>query len=1184
MIVSKPRRLPLYIACLLHCRGVLLGGLVLAVPFAANAGCDVPLPASGQTATCDAAAPNPDTTGVQAEAGSTDVTVNIQDGAILEIAGGPGVQVRDQSQVTNDGRVGLTAANTFDAIFAEGNGNTITNNGTIATSGNTSDGIQANGSGNNLINGASGSITTGGVNANGVFSLNGSNNVLTNAGSIITSGTNSAGIRIEGGTGNTVNNSGVIRAEGGAGSGVLDNSGATVTNAAGGSIFSQSGAGVAMHGGGTVVNEASIVSQTGTGVLFGGSASGTLINRGTISGQLTGVGFGAGNDRLEMLGGSISGAVNQGAGNDVLVITDGQLDSVNQGDGADHFGMNGGKVTGTVQQGSGIDDFVMSGGEVGALLQGDNLDTFTMTGGHIVGAFEDGDHAVMTGGRIGRVNMKLDDNVFDMSGGTIDGNLVTGFGNDTILLSDGYIGGNISVSGGNDIVTVTGGTVRGEVRISAGNDAFTWDGGGVIYGEIDLGEGTDTATLRNLTQAHLGATPLLSGGNGVDELSFDNVTTGGVARFRNWETVNARDDTELTFDGDLVLGDTASGTGTLDVDASSTLFAGDGANASILAFDAGQLVDVVNAGRIDLTNGSASAADTFTIVGNYTGNNAALFLQTQLGDDSSPSDKLVISGGTASGSTGLGIINLDGSGGSTLLDGILVVQAINGASSTGDAFALTGPVAAGAFEYLLFKGGVSENTSQNWYLRSTLVAPPAPAPTPDEPNPPSPPPPAPGPAPDPLVPPPPPLLPTPPEPPATPPPPLPPPPPPDIPDNPDPEVPPAPPPAPPPPPPPAEPPTPPPPQPPIPEDPAPVPTPTPPPSDPTPQNPDPPTPPSPVQPPAPTPGAVPATGTVVPLYRIETPTYSVVPPIVHQLALATLGTFHERQGEQMLLRGQGAARSAWGRILGQDTEQSWNGTAAPSFDGTLWGVQAGLDVYAHEADGGRRDHFGLFLGRARADGDVRGFALGWNNLTVGETRLDDTHLGLYWSRVGAEGAYLDAVILGSRFDGKATSSRGIGIDLDGDGVTASLEVGKPLAWSSDSRWSLEPQAQVIWQRVSLDEQHDRFATVAFDSDNALTGRVGLRLSGDYQTSGGLLQPYLKLNYWHGFGGEDRMHFNEDLVRTRQEYNAFELGAGLVAQLNQHAGLYFVVDYTTDTGDKGEDRKTIEANLGARFTW
>lgn len=125
-----------------------------------------------------------------------------------------------------------------------------------------------------------------------------------------------------------------------------------------------------------------------------------------------------------------------------------------------------GTITSAVTFGAGSDSFTMTSGTLQSLNQGDNLDTFFMSGGHIVGFFDDGDSAVMTGGRIGRVNMLLDDNLFDMSGGTIDNNLVAGFGNDTIILSGGTIGGNISVSGGTDSVTLTGGSAGGNVLMS----------------------------------------------------------------------------------------------------------------------------------------------------------------------------------------------------------------------------------------------------------------------------------------------------------------------------------------------------------------------------------------------------------------------------------------------------------------------------------------------------------------------------------------------------------------------------------------------------------------------------------------------------------------------------------------------------------------------------------------------
>ncbi|MCG7509323.1 autotransporter outer membrane beta-barrel domain-containing protein, partial [Mesorhizobium sp. IRAMC:0171] len=453
-------------------------------------------------------------------------------------------------------------------------------------------------------------------------------------------------------------------------------------------------------------------SGTTVGNLTDASGDNTLRFPAGGTGQITGnVTYGPGADRIEMQSGTITGTVEQGAGQDSFVI-------------------GAGTVTGNVQQGIDIDDFQMTGGQIGSLNQGDGLDTFFMSNGRIVDFFDDGDRAVMTGGRIGRVNMKLDKNYFNMSAGTIDRNLVTGFDQDTVIISGGTIGGNISVSGGNDSVTVTGGSIGGDVLLSFGEDTFNWNGGGIIYGTIDLGGDNDTAALSNLNNGNLGATKAISGGLGTDAITLSNVDLDNVSRLQNWETINATNDTELKFGGTLALGDTGTGTGTLNVDATSTLYGG-GGNGGVSAFTAGQLANVVNAGRIDLTNGGSSLTDTFTIAGNYTGNDGLLLLQTALGDDSSASDKLVISNGTASGSTSVTVVNVGGAGAATAQDGIMVVQALNGATTTSSAFALNGPVAAGAYEYYLFKGGVSAGSNENWYLRSTLISStPAPAPDP----------------------------------------------------------------------------------------------------------------------------------------------------------------------------------------------------------------------------------------------------------------------------------------------------------------------------------------------------------------------------------------------------------------------------------------------------------------------
>ncbi|MCA0060142.1 autotransporter outer membrane beta-barrel domain-containing protein [Mesorhizobium sp. B261B1A] len=835
---------------------------------------------------------------------------------------------------------------------------------------------------------------------------------------------------------------------------------------------------------------------------------------GQVSGNVT---FGVGSDRINMQSGTITGTVDQGGG-------------------ADFFTIGAGTVIGNVQQGSGIDDFNISGGQIGSLNQGDGLDTFTMTDGRIVDFFDDGDHAVMTGGRIGRVNMKLDQNYFNMSGGTIDRNLVTGFDKDTIILSGGTIGGNISVSGGNDSVTITGGTVGGDVLMSFGADSFVWDGGGIIYGAVDLGADNDTAKLSNLTNSNMGGADALNGGLGTDTLSFDNVKLKGISRVQNWESIDATNDTELTLDGNLVLGDSGTGTGSLSVDAASTLYGG-GFNASIQAFTAGQLADVVNAGRIDLTNGSTGATDRLTISGNYTGLGGLLLIQTELGDDSSASDRLVLSGGTASGSTGIGVVNVGGTGAETTQDGIMVVQAVNGATSSASAFALDAPVAAGAFEYYLFKGGVTAGSAENWYLRSSLITPTSPAAAPPGIGPTA--------APEP-------------EPPAT----EPPPPPSQLPH---------------------------------------VPVPSEgdvnnPPVDPTPPvqagdpelQPPPPPPAAPAAdpppPPPPVPTAVPdlptpAAGEEILLYRVEVPVYSAVPPVAEHLAMTTLGTFHERRGEQSLLSNTELS-PVWGRIFGQDAKMGWSGTVSPSFDGTLFGFQGGFDVFGQETASGGVDRAGLFIAYATMNGDVRGQALGQNDLGVGDIDLGGTSVGGYWTRIGPGGWYLDGVVMATFFSGDATSTRDIGIDVKGTGVTASLEGGYPIALAQG--WTLEPQAQLIWQHLSLDDAEDRFASVSFDLDDNVTGRLGLRLQGETTLNGTVLQPYLKANLWHGSGGTDHVNFDTTDISTESRSTSFEFGGGVTAKVTDKVSLFATGDYTTNLG--GDKRRILEGNLGVSIKW
>lgn len=771
-----------------------------------------------------------------------------------------------------------------------------------------------------------------------------------------------------------------------------------------------------------------------------------------------------------------------------LTVAPGEnLGAIVQTEAADEFDISGGTVE-SLQQGNGEDSFNMTGGTLGSLNQGGDMDDFIMTGGTITGAFEDGDTARFQGGSIGRIDLKLADNFLEMSEALgvrtiVVGNVVSGLGNDTIILAGGTIGGDISTSSGVDRITISGGALGNEIRAGNGNDVFTWTGG-TIGTRVDMGNDDDTATVRTLD---LGASAVvLDGGTGNDTLTFAQSRIGQGALYTNWENIRLSEGSQFTLDDTLTLGDLgaeqpsvipATGTGTLQIDASSTLLSRQGNVVSSLA---GNDASVENAGVIDLGQGN-DAKGRLTIQGNYTGNDGTLRLNSVLGDDSAASDRLVVSRGAIGGSTRLIINNLDGAGAATTQNGIQVVEARDGATSTAGAFVQTQALSAGAYDYRLFKGGVTAGSENSWYLRSTLVAPPAPAAEPEPGQPPVPPA-------------------------ATP----------------------------------------------------------------------------PVAAPAPGQAELPAPvqGKSLPLYRPEVPVYAAAPRGAALIARQALGTFHQRQGDQQLLQGEGALPASWGQAYGGALRQQWSGTVSPSLDGDLYGFKVGQDLYAKVDDSGYRQHAGLYVSHSRLDADVKGFALAAENRSVGDLRLDGDSLGTYWTLVGPQGAYVDAVLQYTDLDGRARSDRGDKLDIDGHAWTASLEAGYPVALSE--HWHLEPQAQLIAQKVSLDTASDSVSRISHDAQIELTGRLGMRLEGAFTgNSGRLLQPYAQVNLWHGDGGRDTLTFDDvDQIKTDYRYTSVQLESGVVAPVSQALSLYGGVQYTANLDSRQQEASGV--NLGLRW--
>jgi hypothetical protein len=165
--------------------------------------------------------------------------------------GGNVVDGNDTITVTGTGSISPPATN--DGIFATGVNNTITNDGTIATTGNYAQGIETY-NGNIITN--SGSITTAGNYAQGIYGYDG--NTISNSGTISTSG-NYAAAGIHAIDGNNIINSGTIVTNGNYAYGIEVDDGNTITNIGTITTYGDYAEGIDANDYNTITNSGSII-------------------------------------------------------------------------------------------------------------------------------------------------------------------------------------------------------------------------------------------------------------------------------------------------------------------------------------------------------------------------------------------------------------------------------------------------------------------------------------------------------------------------------------------------------------------------------------------------------------------------------------------------------------------------------------------------------------------------------------------------------------------------------------------------------------------------------------------------------------------------------------------------------------------------------------------------------------
>ncbi|WP_441281122.1 autotransporter family protein [Tardiphaga sp. 862_B3_N1_1] len=287
-------------------------------------------------------------------------------------------------------------------------------------------------------------------------------------------------------------------------------------------------------------------------------------------------------------------------------------------------------------------------------------------------------------------------------------------------------GGGLTKIGAGTLNLAANSTYAGQTVIQAGTLALTGAGAisnssrVVANGTFDVtgitAAGTNIQSLAGSGAVVLGAKNLAITDAKNDLFSGVISGTGALTLNSGMQTLSGIN----TYTG----GTTVSG-GTLAVNGSvcgaMTVLAGGTLQGT------GTVCDTSNAGIVAPGN----SVGTLTVAGNYTGNGGTLQMETVLGGDASPTDRLVVTGNTA-GSTNVRVINLGG-GGAQTVEGIKIIDvggASNGAFSLLGNYVIQGQqaVVGGAYAYTLQKNGVSTPTDGDWYLRSSLINPPPAAP------------------------------------------------------------------------------------------------------------------------------------------------------------------------------------------------------------------------------------------------------------------------------------------------------------------------------------------------------------------------------------------------------------------------------------------------------------------------
>ena len=323
------------------------------------------------------------------------------------------------------------------------------------------------------------------------------------------------------------------------------------------------------------------------------------------------------------------------------------------------------------------------------------------------------------------------------------------------------------------------------------------------------------------------------------------------------------------------------------------------------------------------------------------------------------------------------------------------------------------------------------------------------------------------------------------------------------------------------------------------------------------------------------PVVTPSNPVVIPSNPVVTPSNPVVPPATPvlpstpllsdlanvqvslrqtQLLLVEddLSGIHQRLGEVE----NGEKGNVWGRNVNSRQKLAALSTGESKTSGfkqNVHSLQVGADAAVTD-----NLRVGGLVGRSQANVDFNGH--------YGDGKVRSNSAGLYAAYLADNGIYVDNIVKYSRLHANSdyTEKRHY------NAYTISSELGKRFSLVND--WTITPQAQLAWTRISSQENEDSLSSVY--------SRIGLRVAKGFALSNGWnLQPYAEVNAITSKNRSSKIHYTNSALDVASSRGRFESAVGLNAGFANHR---FGLEVSRADGKNFDKPYAIQANY--HYSW